>query len=89
VVVVAVFVGAFLGFLAYKSLSVQRKKPAAFMPTGKGRAVDEIPAGSYGYVFVDGEYWRAKAVKDVKKDQVIKIVGREDGVFLVEPGEST
>jgi membrane-bound serine protease (ClpP class) len=51
--------------------------------------VDEIPAGSYGYVFVYGEYWRAKAVKDVKKDQVIKIVGREEGVFLVEPGEST
>ena len=89
VVAVALLIGAFLGFLGYKSFRAQKKKPITYMPAGKGKAVDEISAGNSGYVLVDGEYWRAKALKDVKKNENIKIVGREDGVFLVEPEEST
>ncbi|MDW8083655.1 MAG: nodulation protein NfeD [Candidatus Caldarchaeum sp.] len=88
VVVIALFMAGFLGFLMYKSYKAQRKKPVA--PELKfGRATEDIEAGREGYVFVDGEYWKARAVRPVKQNQRIKVVGKDSGFLLVEPEEPT
>lgn len=88
VISTSVFVAAFLGFLIYKALKAQRKKPMGAEPK-LGRAAENIETGQIGYVFVEGEYWRAKAVKPVKENDRIKVVGKENGVLLVEPLEVT
>ncbi|MEM0349730.1 MAG: nodulation protein NfeD [Candidatus Caldarchaeum sp.] len=88
VISTSLLISAFLGFLVYKALKAQKRRPLAQEPR-VGRAVDTIDAGHIGYVFVEGEYWRAKAVKPVKERDMIKVVGKENGVLLVEPFEPT
>ncbi|MDW8062615.1 MAG: nodulation protein NfeD [Candidatus Caldarchaeum sp.] len=88
VIVIALFMAGFLGFLMFKSFKAQRKKPVE--PELKfGRATEDMDSGKEGYVFVDGEYWKAKAVKPVKQNQRIKVVGKQGGFLLVEPEETT
>lgn len=72
----------------YKSYKAQKKKPMTPEPK-YGRATEDIVTGGEGYVFVEGEYWRAKALKPVKQNQKIKVVGKEGSYLLVEPVETT
>ncbi|MCS6769503.1 MAG: hypothetical protein NZ570_03600 [Candidatus Caldarchaeum sp.] len=88
VIAVAVFAAAFLGYLGYKSYKAQKRKPTEWV-SKYGRAAERIETGRIGYIIVDGEYWRAKALKTVDEGKRIIIVGREDGVFVVEPEEPT
>jgi membrane-bound serine protease (ClpP class) len=85
-IIVAVATVGILAFLGYKALTLQRKrKPVSWEPSGIGRAVDQIEDGGEGFVVVSGEYWRARAVREVKQGQKIRVVGREGNVLLVEP----
>ncbi|MEM1964795.1 MAG: nodulation protein NfeD [Candidatus Caldarchaeum sp.] len=88
VIAIAVFAAAFLGFLAYKSFTAQKKRPREWVSM-HGRAVEDIKPGGVGYIVVDGEYWRATARRLVKEHERVRIVGREGGVFVVEPEDST
>ncbi|MEM4380841.1 MAG: NfeD family protein [Candidatus Caldarchaeum sp.] len=88
VMMLALFMAAFLGFLGYKSYKAQRRKPVE-ISAKRARAVERIEAGRVGYIILEGEYWRAKAVKTVEEGKIVKIIGREDGVFVVEPEEPT
>lgn len=88
VISTSMFIAAFLGFLIYKAVKAQRRRPMGPEPK-VGRAVETIETGKIGYVFVEGEYCRAKAVKPVKENERIKVVGKENGVLLVEPLEVT
>lgn len=88
VIAIAVFAAAFLGFLGYKSYRAQKKRPGEWM-SRYGRAVEPIEPGGIGYIVVDGEYWKAKALKKVGEQEKVKIVGREKGVFIVEPENAT
>ncbi len=78
-----------MGFVVYKVVKAKRRevlyKP---LPLGReGYAVDDIPAGGEGFVFVEGEYWRARSSKPVKKGQRVRVVGKDGPVLLVEPLE--
>ena len=93
VLIVVLAVGAplagFLGLIVYKALTAWRKKPV-YTPSvvgREGRAIDDIPEGGEGFIIVEGEYWRAKALKQVKKDCKVKIVGKEGPIVVVEPVE--
>jgi len=86
IIALAVFSAAFLIFTSYKAFKGQRKKPLDWLDK-KGRAVEKIAAGRTGYIVVAGEYWRAKALKDIDENQSVKVVGRENGLLLVEPDQ--
>lgn len=85
---VAAFGGGITAFILYKALRTVRRKSFELAPVAKiGRSVEDIDAGEIGYVVVAGEYRRAKALKPVKQNQTIKVIGVEDRVLLVEPLE--
>jgi membrane-bound serine protease (ClpP class) len=79
----------FLGLVVYKVVRTWKARQI-YTPTvvGKtGRALDDIPAGGEGFVIVEGEYWRAKASKPVRRDCRVKVIGKEGPVLIVEPLE--
>jgi membrane-bound ClpP family serine protease len=79
--------GAFFGFLTYKAWQAKKKRPVQFAyQSEEGTALDPIAGGKPGFVFVGGEYWKARSVgQDINKGQKVKIVGKQDGMLLVEP----
>lgn len=85
---VAAFGGGVTAFILFKMLRATRRRAYALAPLKEtGRSVEDIDAGKIGYVVVAGEYRRAKALKPVKKDERIKVLGIENGLLLVEPLE--
>jgi membrane-bound serine protease (ClpP class) len=88
VTLIAAFGGGITAFVLYKALRATRRTSYELVPVrGTGRAVEDIETGRLGYVVVAGEYRRAKALKPVRQNQTIKVVGSEGGVLLVEPQE--
>jgi membrane-bound serine protease (ClpP class) len=82
-----VFAGSVVGFIIFKALRAAKRRPVPMVPSTTGRAVEDIPKGSEGYAVIGGEYRRVMAVKDVKQGQRLRVVGKQDNVFLVEPVE--
>ncbi|MDE1829646.1 MAG: nodulation protein NfeD [Thaumarchaeota archaeon] len=77
---------ALFGFLMFKAYKATRmKKTFTKYPVGKGRAIDDISPEKKGYVWVAGEYWRAKSSTYIKSGTAVKIIGSQDGVLSVEP----
>ncbi len=75
------------GLIVYKAVRTWRMRQV-YTPTvvGKvGRALDDIAEGEEGFVIVEGEYWRARALKPVKRDCRVRVKGKEGPVLLVEP----
>ncbi len=79
--------GAFFGFLTYKAWQAKKRKPLQFAyQSEEGTALDPIVGGKPGFVFVGGEYWKAKSVgQDINKGQKVKIIGKQGDTLLVEP----
>ena len=86
---VAVPLGGFMGLIVYKAVKAWKQKPV-YTPSvvGKeGRAIDDIGEGGEGFVIVEGEYWRARALKPVKRGCKVVVRGKEGPIVLVEPVE--
>ncbi|QKR00471.1 NfeD family protein [Metallosphaera tengchongensis] len=78
---------AIIGFLSYRMIYViaKTRKRNLFTYQGKtGKAVDDIKRGEAGYVIVDGEYWEAIALEDIRKGEEIKVEGMRDLKLLVK-----
>jgi len=85
VVVATLSAGLILTALIVKAISiVLRRKPVEWLPTGEGRAVDDISPGRRGYVVVGGEYWQATSDEEIKSGETVVVVGREGGVLKVK-----
>ncbi len=77
--------GTFTGFVIYKVVQAKRRKPTYFTMVGKvGKAVDDISAGSEGFVIVEGEYWKAISRDDVKKGDTVIVEGMEGTRLVVK-----
>lgn len=78
---------ALLGFLTYRVINVIIKTRGRNLYTyeGKiGKAIDDIKAGNVGYVLVEGEYWQALALEDIKKNEEIVVIKREGLKLIVK-----
>lgn len=83
---IAIVLGGFILFAAYKVLKARRVKPLIGIMVGDiAIAVDDIDSGNYGFVRYHGEYWKARANRDVKKGQKVLIKDKEGPILIVEP----
>ncbi|GBC69270.1 hypothetical protein HRbin01_00966 [archaeon HR01] len=87
ITIIGIGAAAVILFLVYKALKARTREPVSWEPRGYGRSLDDIPAGGDGYVFVSGEYWRARALKDVKAGSRVRIVEKKGSVLVVEPSD--
>ena len=85
---------ALVGFGVVASVrifQVLRRRPASEqllqLVGTEGMSVDDIDEGGEGTVLVFGEYWRAKALRKIRKGCRVRVVGNEDGKLIVEPIE--
>ncbi|MCD6084102.1 MAG: serine protease, partial [Desulfurococcales archaeon] len=77
--------GLFTGVILYKIIEAKRRKPVIFELKGRvGRALDDIKAGSIGFVVVEGEYWRSLAEEDIPKDSEVIIVDKRGSLLVVK-----
>ena len=83
------FAGGFGGFIAAKVIGIIRTRPLSerlYWPINDvGVAVDDINKDDIGYVKVRGEYWKARALDNVKRGSKVFIVGVEGDVLVVKP----
>jgi membrane-bound serine protease (ClpP class) len=87
VIIIGIGTASIIFFLIYKALKARARQPVSWEPSGYGKSLDDIPAGGEGFVFVLGEYWRAKALRDIKAGGRVKIVEKKDSVLVVEPAD--
>jgi len=82
--------GAFTAFAVYKIIRIRRKPPELWSIVGaKGEALDEISEDKEGFVFVEGEYWKARSVSgSIKAGEEVVVVGKEGPILLVRKSES-
>ena len=76
---------AFALVVVYKVARVRRQKPRlplTDMAGLEGEAVDEIGPGKEGFVFCEGEYWRATSDETIRPGEKVVVVRRE-GLKLV------
>ncbi|MDJ0270395.1 MAG: nodulation protein NfeD [Aigarchaeota archaeon] len=80
--------GGIFVFLIYKALRIQKRKSYFEKYLGDvGKAIDDLSPGKEGYILVSGEYWRATSRTEIRRGQRVRIVGRRDGLLLVEPAD--
>ncbi|MET1160025.1 MAG: nodulation protein NfeD [Thermoprotei archaeon] len=77
--------GGFTGFALYKVIKA-KKQPVKIktIPIGlTGKAIEDIPKDSTGFILVEGEYWRARAVEDVSRDDKVVVIGKEGSLLII------
>lgn len=79
-------VGVLSAFIVYKVIQVRRRPPMLWSITGAvGRALDEISEVKEGFVFVEGEYWKARSVSGtIEPGDKVVVVGKEGPILLVK-----
>ncbi|MCE4612346.1 MAG: nodulation protein NfeD [Desulfurococcales archaeon] len=76
--------GSFTGFVVYKVMKVRKRRPDTWtLMNAQGRATEEIRKGEEGFVFVEGEYWKAKSLDDLKPGDPVVVVGKDGPILLV------
>ncbi|MEM0169713.1 NfeD family protein [Metallosphaera sp.] len=78
---------AIIGFLAYRMfyVIVKTRKRNIYTYKGKiGKAIDDIPRGKIGYVVLEGEYWEALALDDIRKGDTVKVEDMRDLKLIVK-----
>jgi membrane-bound serine protease (ClpP class) len=84
--------GLITAFIVYKFVQIRKKKPVVWTVIGAHvKALDDIPANGEGFVQVEGEYWKARALEDISRGDRIVVVGKDGPVLIVkkyssEPG---
>lgn len=73
-------IGAFTTTLIFtKLIKIRKMKKQLFSLEGKvGKAVDRLVPNSFGYVFVEGEYWLAKSEEVIEPGELIIVIKHLD-----------
>ncbi len=83
-IAVGLGLGGFTAFTVYKVVRVRRAKPKIFTLEGKvGRAADRIEPGKYGYVVVEGEYWKATSDEHIEPGDEVAVISVKNDMTLV------
>jgi len=77
--------GGFTGFVLYKVIAVRKKPPhiKGSLVGSLGKAVDDIESGKTGFILINGEYWRALALEDVKRGDKVVVVDKEGPIVKI------
>ncbi len=83
---IAVVMGVFTSIIVYKALKARRKPPVLKTDMGGkiGRVIEEIKPGKEGFVFINGEYWRARCSEEVGVGEKVVVVGKDGPVLIVK-----
>ncbi|MCE4603864.1 MAG: nodulation protein NfeD [Aeropyrum sp.] len=85
--------GGVTSFIVYKVVKARKAPKALWKLEGVvGQAIDDIPEGGTGFVLVEGEYWKARALTRVSKGDRVVVVGKEGPYIVVkrlEEGEES
>jgi len=83
--VAAVLIIAFFGFLLYKVIQIRKKKKAVGEFIGeKAETIDRITPERSGYVRFKGEYWQAKSNKLIEPGTKVVILKKDGSVLIVK-----
>lgn len=83
--------GAFTAFAVYKIVRVRKKPPALWSIIGaRGEALDDISEDKEGFVFVEGEYWKARSISGpIKAGEEVIVVDKDGPTLLVRRAEGS
>ncbi len=82
---IAAALGGLAVFIVYKLVEVKRRKPVIWSIVGSvGRALDDIPPGGEGFVFVEGEYWKATSDEYIRRGDRVVVIGKDGPVLIVK-----
>jgi len=85
-ILVPLISGAIFASAAYKVLEARRRKPyQGELVGGKAISMQDMKPGEEGFVLLDGETWKARALVGVRKGARVKVVSKDGPVLLVEP----
>lgn len=86
IVVAAVLIAVFFGFLLYKVLQIRRKKAQVGTFIGeKAKTIDRITPDKPGYVRFKGEYWQAKSDTIIEPNTRVIIVDKDESTLIIKP----
>ena len=86
VISAVVLISIFFVFLLYKVLQIRDKKKVIGVLIGETAiSVDDFKPDVKGYVRFKGALWQAKTLKEVKKDDKVKIIKKDGAILIVEP----
>ena len=86
ILVVTAAVASFFAFAFFKVIQARRRKPfLGGFEDELAEALDDIPSGKTGFVRFKGEYWKAKAVEDVKSGEKVVILKKDGPILIVKP----
>jgi len=88
--VVSLFTGSVLWFIASKVLEAERAHPAHDLRTLIGETgTAKTDISQEGSVQVSGELWSARSNKPIPQGSLVRVVGREGFILEVEPVEAS
>jgi len=84
-IVTAILISIFFGFVLYKILEIRNKKKAIGIFEGETAiTTDSITPDKPGYIKYKGELWKAKSKEFIEPDKKVRIIEKDDFYLIVE-----
>ena len=84
-IVTAILISIFFGFVLYKILEIRNKKKAIGVFEGETAITTEsITPDKPGYIKYKGELWKAKSKEFIGPDKKVRIIEKDDFYLIVE-----
>jgi membrane-bound serine protease (ClpP class) len=85
-IVTAILISIFFGFLLYKIIQIRKKKKAVGVFIGEtATTTDRITPDKSGYVRFKGELWKAKSNNFIEPNTKVTILKKDEFYLIVEP----
>ena len=85
-IVAAVLISIFFGFLLYKIIQIRKKKKAVGVFEGEfATTTERINPDKPGYIKFKGELWKAKSKDFIEPGTKVVIIKKDEFYLIVEP----